>query len=535
MPRKTAVLYARYSSDKQREASIDDQLRVCREFCERESIDVVREYHDHALSGKTDQRPEFRQMIANAPESDYVVVYMFDRFSRDRYDSATYKKMLKDLGVRVLSASEKVEDTPEGGLQEGLLELLSEYYVADMARKIRRGMEGNALKAKDNGYKIFGYDTDPVTRRYIVNEVEAAVVKEIFTMHIAGTSIFEIARIMAERGWTTTKGNPVNYNWAWRILNREAYTGLYTWDDIVVPGGMPVIIDRATFEKSRAKPLTKPRASMLNAEYKLTGRLFCGKCGAPMHGYSAVGKMGKRYYYYGCKESGGCKRPGMRRELVEGTFSEGVLMLADNEEVVREIARNVIAAYDEENDHAAEIESVENSIAALERERHNISQAAMRGLFTEEMVERNDEIGKQLESLHNRRGILLSQQVGLDEETIVQFLLHGFDASDEEFIFGSWAHRIWLYDSALVCELNFRDADGDPQEVRLSIDAFRRRHPEIAGFGYRSHVAPEKEEHPDHEGFGCVSLGVANGELRKLFVIPTLNGFGIMMPIAKAA
>ena len=128
----TAVLYARYSSDKQREASIDDQLRVCRDYCEREGIEVVGVYADYALSGKTDQRPEFRRMIAAAPESDFVVVYMFDRFSRDRYDSATYKKTLRDCGVRVVSASEKVEDTPEGGLQEGLLELLGEYYVADL-------------------------------------------------------------------------------------------------------------------------------------------------------------------------------------------------------------------------------------------------------------------------------------------------------------------------------------------------------------------------------------------------------------------
>lgn len=137
MAGKTAVLYARYSSDKQREASIDDQLRVCRDYCKAENIAIVAEYADYALSGKTDHRPEFRRMIANAPESDYVVVYMFDRFSRDRYDSATYKKMLRECGVRVISASEKVEDTPEGGLQEGMLELLSEYRAKDCPNPFR--------------------------------------------------------------------------------------------------------------------------------------------------------------------------------------------------------------------------------------------------------------------------------------------------------------------------------------------------------------------------------------------------------------
>ena len=173
MAGKTAVLYARYSSDKQREASIDDQLRVCREYCKAENIAIVAEYADYALSGKTDHRPEFRRMIANAPESDYVVVYMFDRFSRDRLDSAAYKKALRDCGVRVVSATERVEDTPEGGLHEGLMELLSEYYVKDLARKVRRGMEGNALKAMDNGYRVYGYRTDEATRMYVIDEAEA--------------------------------------------------------------------------------------------------------------------------------------------------------------------------------------------------------------------------------------------------------------------------------------------------------------------------------------------------------------------------
>ena len=96
--------------------------------------------------------------------------------------------MLRECGVRVLSASEKVEDTPEGGLQEGMLELLSEYYVKDLARKVRRGMEGNALKARDNGYRIFGYS---LTRDAVllINEAEANAVREMFSMHISGNSV----------------------------------------------------------------------------------------------------------------------------------------------------------------------------------------------------------------------------------------------------------------------------------------------------------------------------------------------------------
>ncbi|MBQ3338787.1 MAG: recombinase family protein [Atopobiaceae bacterium] len=299
---KTAVLYARYSSDKQREASIDDQLRVCREFCEREGLKVLRAYTDYALSGKTDQRPEFRRMIANAPESDFVVVYMFDRFSRDRYDSIVYKKQLADCGVRVVSATEPVDRTPEGQLQEGMLEVIAAYYVADLARKTRRGMEGNALLAKNNGYKLFGYDTDPDTQRYVVNEAEAEVVREIFARHIAGEGIYGLGRDLAARGYVTTTGSPVDYNWVLRILKRKAYTGLYSWGGIEVKDGMPVIIDPDVFAKAQRVPKRKPREGEEFALYRLTGKLFCAKCGEPMHGSGGTGKSGKRYYYYMCKE-----------------------------------------------------------------------------------------------------------------------------------------------------------------------------------------------------------------------------------------
>lgn len=479
---KTAVLYARYSSDKQREASIDDQLRVCRDFCKTENIEILKQYTDYALSGKTDQRPEFRRMIANAPESDCVVVYMFDRFSRDRYDSATYKKMLRECGVRVVSATEKVEDTPEGGLQEGLLEILSEYYVADLARKVRRGMEGNALKARDNGCRVFGYSTDPETRRYVIDEREAKAVRSIFSRYINGESIYGIAASMASDGWTTATGSPVDYNWVWRVLTRKAYTGIYSWGGIEVDGGMPVIIDGDTFAKAAATPKKKPRENEEWSTYRLTGKLFCGFCGMPMHGYGGTGKKGKRYYYYGCKENGGCKRPGVRRELVEDALAEAVLCITADEEKMRMVARRIVEAYDAESDARAEIEACEGRIAALEKEQRNLTKAAMKGFVNDEMVARNDEIKSRLQELHNRRGILLSEEGGLTEDDIVEFLAHGFDRTDESFIFGSFTNKVYLFDDHLLAVFNFRDEVGDLAEVRVSLDRHLRKNANPEGF-----------------------------------------------------
>ena len=119
---KTAVIYARFSCSKQREASIDDQLRVCHDWCTREGYTVVAEYCDYAMSGRTDSRPEFQRMIANAGESDIVLVYMMDRFSRDPFDAPIYKRELERKGVRLVSSLETIPDSPEGIIYEKLLE-----------------------------------------------------------------------------------------------------------------------------------------------------------------------------------------------------------------------------------------------------------------------------------------------------------------------------------------------------------------------------------------------------------------------------
>jgi len=506
----TAVLYARYSSDKQREASIDDQLRVCREYCEREHLEILRCYTDYALSGKTDQRPEFRRMIANAPESDCVVVYMFDRFSRDRYDSIVYKKQLADCGVRVVSATEPVDRTPEGQLQEGMLEVIAAYYVADLARKTRRGMEGNALLAKDNGYKLFGYSTDPATRRYVVNEPEAAIVREIFARHIAGASIYELGKDLAARGWTTSTGSPVDYNWVLRVLKRRAYTGLYSWGGIEVEDGMPVIVDSETFEKAQNVPKRKPREGEEFALYRLSGKLFCGLCGEPMHGSGGTGKSGKRYYYYICKERGECKRR-VRREFVEDAVAEAVLDITADEERMRRVARRVVEAREAAVDDA-ELDVCEARIAALEKEQHNLTEAVMRGFVNDEVVARNEAIKSELSALHARRGDLLGEAFDFDEDVIVEFLAHGFDRSDEGFIFGTLVNSAYLYEDCIVAVVNLRGDDGDLIDVRIDLEQWKRKHP--------------------NEVFGCALSGVPGERLGELSVIPLPCGFGLVIPLA---
>ncbi|MCI9279434.1 MAG: recombinase family protein [Bacilli bacterium] len=122
------VIYARYSSHNQTECSIDGQLEECRKYAERNNYNITHEYIDRAKSGTKDDREQFLQMIADGKKGLFqgVLVYQLDRFARNRYDSAIYKKQLKDKGIRVLSARENITEDASGILMESVLEGIAE-------------------------------------------------------------------------------------------------------------------------------------------------------------------------------------------------------------------------------------------------------------------------------------------------------------------------------------------------------------------------------------------------------------------------
>ena len=164
----TAVIYAHYSTDSQREESIEGQIRECTAYAEKNGFTVVKHYIDRAVSAKTDNRPQFQQMIKDSERGifDVIIVWKLDRFARNRYDSARYKTQLKRNGVKLVSATEVISAGPEGIILESVLEGYAEYYSADLSEKVVRGMTENALKGIYNGGTIpFGYMIDE-TRHY---------------------------------------------------------------------------------------------------------------------------------------------------------------------------------------------------------------------------------------------------------------------------------------------------------------------------------------------------------------------------------
>ena len=170
--KRIGVIYARYSSERQTEQSIEGQLRVCYEYANRNDIVIVDTYIDRAMTGTNDNRADFQRMLKDSAKRawDLILVYKLDRFSRNKYETAIHKKTLRDNGVKLISAAENIPDSPEGIILESLLEGMAEYYSAELSQKVRRGMRESRLKGNFTGGRVpYGYRA--VDKKIVIEEV----------------------------------------------------------------------------------------------------------------------------------------------------------------------------------------------------------------------------------------------------------------------------------------------------------------------------------------------------------------------------
>ncbi|MGM9681033.1 MAG: recombinase family protein, partial [Eubacteriales bacterium] len=250
-----AVIYARYSSHRQNEASIEQQVEVCKKYASDNNIRVIAVYSDHALTGTTDRRPEFLRMIKDSAKEKWnkILVYKIDRFARNRYDSATYKSKLKKHGVSVTSVMEPIPDGPEGILLESILEGSAEYYSANLSQNVKRGMYDNAKSCKvNNGVLPLGYRKS-VNGLYEIDPPGAQTVKEIFSMYGDGIPASASIQTLNAEGRKTSVGNKFTINSLHSILKNERYTGVYIWGSVRIEDGIPAIITKEEFDRVQRK------------------------------------------------------------------------------------------------------------------------------------------------------------------------------------------------------------------------------------------------------------------------------------------
>ena len=373
-----AVIYARYSSSGQREESIEGQIRECTEYAERNGMRVIRSYADKALTGRTDRRPDFQKMIADSEKHlfEVVICWKTDRFARNRYDAAVYKARLRKNGVRLVYAREAVPEGPEGIILESVMEGFAEYYSANLAENVKRGNYDSALQHKTLGKRVFGYRKSSADT-FEIDPVTGPIVTKIFQDYRSGSRMIDIVDDLNGKGIHSVTGGPFNLNAVSKILRNEKYIGTYIWQDIRDEDVIPPLIDKETFrtvQKKLAGAKKKRRNIDLNRpDFLLTGKVFCGHCGAAMVGDSAKGKTGIQYWYYTCqnKKRRACdKRREHKQPLEDFVVHQLVTFLHSDEDFLETLSQKVADSL-VDGTYQAELEDLKKRQADVQRKIQN--------------------------------------------------------------------------------------------------------------------------------------------------------------------
>lgn len=328
-----AVIYARYSSDNQREESIDAQVRACKDYATAKGYNIIDIYADEAISGKgskTTLRAKYQKMLrdCNKGTFDTILIHKYDRVARNVGEHVNLTAKLQEKGIELIAVAQDFGNSAESKIMRTLMWSLSEYYIDNLSNETRKGLKETALKGLHNGgYAPFGYDV--IEQRYIINELEAEYVRKIFNAALNREGFKNIIQELSERGITGKRGKPIKYTQIYEMLRNEKYVGTYTYSTteeknrtdrrkkpnaIRIENALPVIIDKATFEEVQ-RIMSERKQTGKKAGYLCSGLVYC-ECGAKMH-VTKSKKGAHSYNYYYCSKK--CGAPVIRMEEIDRT------------------------------------------------------------------------------------------------------------------------------------------------------------------------------------------------------------------------
>lgn len=468
------VIYARYSSDNQREESIKGQLRECKAFAEHNRITIVGEYIDRAKSATTDKRPDFQRMIKNSSQHAFevVIVWKLDRFARNRYDSANYKAQLRKQGVKVISATESISEGAEGVLLESLLEGMAEYYSKELGEKTLRGMTENALKCKYNGGpKPLGYLIDE-DKHYQIDPDFAPIIEKIFNLYAEGLGIKDIETILRNKGIVNQKGKPIGITTLANILRSRKYIGEYKFGETVIPNGMPAIVSEELFNKVQHMldvNRTHGGKYCCTEDYILSTKLFCGKCKAMMTGESGTARSGVVYRYYKCNNARKhlCDKKTIKKDFIEGIVLNEIATMLNSDENIERIVDTVIKAQSQESTFLSQLQ---NELREVESSIDNLLNAIQMGIVTMSTKKRLEELEQKQADLQREIGCETIAHKPLDRLEVKAYFesYRKYDLAKQEHkrkLINTFVNEIYLYDDRLLITL----FNGD-KEVEVLLD-----------------------------------------------------------------
>ena len=511
------ALYARVSSEAQdTDLSLSAQLRALREYAQRNGHQVVREFIDEAESGRTVDRPAFREMITLAktksPPFEAVLVWKLNRFARSRADSITYKTLLRNKGIEVISINEPVDDSPTGRLLEGVIESIDEFYSANLGQDIKRGLRENARRGFFNGsrppygfHKVAIRDGAKIRNKLEPDpkdSVSVRVVRRIFNMALNDMGCKEIAKTLNHEGARTSNSERWGKVTVHKVLTNEAYCGTLVWGGkpghpaihsgeppVRVKNAWPAIIDKDTFRLVQHKmALKRPKVThprTVPSFYLLSGILFCF-CGRAMIGRSA---KSHNYFYYmcsrGCKQGKeACNARALPKEKLERIVIEQLqsrVLTDDNLEelvkLVNEELKSTSSKLKERLDICdAELRDVKARLSrlydVLETGKLGLDDLALR---IKELKERQDELSKtrvQVEADMVAQGV---EEVEVDIDTVKSYtrdlksLLEESDITERKAFLRSFIKRIEINRDRVIVYYHLPLPQGENRKVAAEV------------------------------------------------------------------
>lgn len=436
------ALYLRFSSERQKEQSIEGQLRDCIAYCKRKSFRIVAIYVDRATTARKDveKRVHFQEMISDSAHHlwNFVVVWKLDRFARNREDSAVFKMRLRKNGVRVKSATETISDNPEGIILESVLEGIAEYYSADLSQKITRGLRESAMKGHSvGGHVPLGYKIED--HRLVINPATAHIVQEAFQLYANGESMAEICRIFNGKGYRTAKNSEFNRSSFKSMFKNVRYIGTYIYKDIKKENAIPAIIDKDLFETVQRRlslAADAPARGKAKVDYLLSGKLFCGHCGATMNGESGTSKTGAIHNYYTCysrKRRKGCDKKPLKKDFIERIVAQDAMALLTND-VIEELADMAMSQADRDLKENTRIPELSTGLTEIEQGINNITKAVEKGIASDALLDRLTELEKEKKDLTSQLREEEKYIYRIDRDQVVFWLtkFQGGDIEDED-------------------------------------------------------------------------------------------------------
>jgi len=460
------VIYARYSSDKQTEQSIEGQIKVCTNFANFNGYNIIDTYIDRAMTGKNDDRPGLQKLIADSNRKLFqgVLVYAMDRFGRNLQQSVNNEFRLKRNGVKLISATENFTDDSSGQLHRNIMMSFAQYYSDELSAKVKRGMVINAERCQFNGGTIpLGYKS--VDKRLVVDEETAPIVQKIFEMYADGSRAVDIADYLNARQIRTASGAMFNKNSLHSILKNKKYIGVYKYADVVVENAVPRIISDELFNRvAEVLERNKKHAGHNKAkvEYLLTTKLFCGHCRAPMVGVSARSKTGRIYYYYSCNNARLkiCHKKNARKEKIEDLVIKKCRELLTDENIAK-IAKAVSVATDKAQDKTEE-QYLKRKLKEIDKAIENLMRALETGQNVDLISERITAKRKERSDIERDLAVEVKKSVTLTEPEIRFFLtaLKSGDVNDMKYrrtLITIFVNSVYLFDERMTIIFNAGD------------------------------------------------------------------------------